>query len=81
MQREGERLDARRESGEHPKEGGQTGRPEGGGDYATLAAPAIDTTVRLHRRGQTDLRYFRTVRFARVRANRYAARSLKFLSI
>lgn len=63
MQGENGRLDARREGGERPEEGGQAVRAEGGRDHAALATSAIDTAVRRYRRGQTDIRDPRIVCF------------------
>lgn len=48
MQGKIERLDARCESGQRHKEGGQTSGAERGRNHATPAAPAIDSAVRRH---------------------------------
>lgn len=63
MQGEIERLDARRESGEHHEEGRQTRRAERSRHHAALTASAVDSVVRLHWCGETDICRSRIVRF------------------
>lgn len=77
MQGEIERLDARRESGEHHEEGGQTRRAERSWHHAALTASAVDSVVRLHWCGETDICCSRIVRFFSRTKQRHRERKIR----